>query len=66
MAALTSVANSRDNLDLRLYTAGVQLVQDGSGRVTGAIVKDEEGYYQIDAAKGVLLATGGDLITTSR
>ncbi len=59
MAALTSVANSRDNLDLRLYTAGVQLVQDGSGRVTGAIVKDEEGYYQIDAAKGVLLATGG-------
>lgn len=59
MAALTSVANSWDNLDLRLYTAGVQLTQDEAGRVTGAIVKDEGGYYQIDAAKGVLLATGG-------
>ena len=59
MAALTSVANAMDNLDLRLYTAGVQLVQDESGKVTGAIVKDESGYYQIDAAKGVLLATGG-------
>lgn len=43
MAALTSVANSRDNVDLRLYTAGVQLTQDEAGRVTGAIVKDEGG-----------------------
>lgn len=59
MAALTSVMDARDNVDLRLYTAGVQLVQDASGKVTGAIVKDEEGYYQIDSAKGVLLATGG-------
>lgn len=59
MAALTSVMNSRDNVDLRLFTAGVQLVQDGSGRVTGAIVKDEQGYYRINASKGVLLATGG-------
>ena len=59
MAALTSVMNARDNVDLRLYTAGVQLTQDESGRVTGAIVKNEEGYYRIEAAKGVLLATGG-------
>lgn len=59
MAALTSVAESRDNIDLRLYTAGVQLIQDASGKVTGAIVKDESGYYRIDAVKGVLLATGG-------
>lgn len=59
MAALTSVACSRDNVDLRLYTAGVQLIQNTQGRVTGAIVKDESGYYQIDASKGVLLATGG-------
>lgn len=59
MAALTSVMNASDLIDLRLYTAGVQLVQDDSGRVTGAIVKNEEGYYQIDASMGVLLATGG-------
>ena len=59
MAALTSVAESRDNVDLRTYTSGVQLVQDASGRITGAIVKDEQGYYQINASKGVMLATGG-------
>lgn len=59
MAALTSVAASRSNVDLRHYTAGVQLIQDDSGRVTGAIVKNEEGYYRINASKGVLLATGG-------
>jgi len=59
MAALTSVVDARDNADLRLYTAGVQLIQDASGKVTGAIVKDEEGYYQINAKNGVLLATGG-------
>ena len=58
MSALTSVAEEHENIDLRLLTAGVQLTQDESGKVSGAIVKDGSGYYRINAAKGVLLATG--------
>lgn len=37
----------------------VKLVQDKSGAVTGAIFKVEGGYKQINAKKGVILATGG-------
>ena len=40
-------------------TPGVQLVQDGSGRVTGVIGQNKKGeYVQFNAAKGVVLATG--------
>ncbi|MCI8424203.1 MAG: FAD-binding protein [Adlercreutzia sp.] len=45
--------------DVRYLTELVQLMQDESGAVTGAIVKDSEGYKQINASKGVILATGG-------
>ncbi len=37
----------------------VKLVQDDSGAVTGAIFKTDAGYTQINAKKGVILATGG-------
>jgi len=39
----------------------VKLIREGgtSGRVTGAIFKTDDGYVQVDAAKGVLLTTGG-------
>lgn len=42
-------------------TPVVQVVRDGDGRVTGAIAEDRETgeYVQYNAAKGVLLATGG-------
>ena len=37
-----------------------QLVQDADGRVTGIIVQSKDGkYIQINAAKGVILSTGG-------
>ena len=37
-----------------------QLVQDADGRVTGIIVQAKDGkYIQINAAKGVILSTGG-------
>jgi len=38
-----------------------QLVQDSSGKVTGVIVqrKEDNAYIQINASKGVILATGG-------
>lgn len=37
----------------------VKLVQDDKGKVTGAIFETPDGHVQIDAAKGVLLTTGG-------
>ena len=37
-----------------------QLIQDEDGKVTGIIVQDKDGkYIQINAAKGVILSTGG-------
>ncbi len=37
-----------------------QLVQDADGKVTGIIVQNKDGnYVQINAAKGVILSTGG-------
>lgn len=61
MHALETTAATYQNLELRYRNSGVQLIQDGSGRVVGAIAKDEnEGvYYQINASKGVILCTGG-------
>lgn len=37
----------------------VKLVQDESGKVTGAIFEADNGYVQINSKKGVLLTTGG-------
>ena len=46
--------------EIRYETPAVQLVQDESGAVTGVIVKDADGMYtQLDAGRGVILATGG-------
>lgn len=50
-----------DNVDMRFSTPAVQLVTDAEGAVTGVIAKNEEDgtYFQANAAKGVILATGG-------
>ena len=56
---MQEVAKAYDNLDLRFSTPGVQLVRDGSGRVGGVIAKSGDEYVQINAGKGVILATGG-------
>lgn len=39
-------------------TSGYSLIQDADGNVTGAYGKREDGYVQVNAAKGVILATG--------
>jgi fumarate reductase flavoprotein subunit len=47
-------------VDLRYETPAVQLIQDGSGRVSGVIARDKNGTLtHFEAAKGVVLATGG-------
>ena len=50
-----------DGADIKFDTQLVQLVQDASGKVTGAIAQstDDGHYLHINASKGVLLATGG-------
>lgn len=42
-------------------TKVVELVQDGSGRVTGVIAEGESGLVQYNASRGVVLACGGFL-----
>ena len=49
----------RANADLRYNTPVVKLERSAEGRVTGAICKDSDGYFRVNAAKGVILATGG-------
>ncbi len=46
--------------EIKFLTPAEQLVQDGQGKVTGVIATDVDGnYLQIDAAKGVIVCTGG-------
>lgn len=61
MNALNEAVATYENIDMRFEVAGVKLVQADDGSVTGAIVKDMNAgtYAQINAAKGVILATGG-------
>lgn len=54
---LTQVARDL-GVDVRFDTKMVKLLGDAS-RVTGAICQTEDGYVQINAAKGVILCTGG-------
>lgn len=57
---MQEVAKQYSNLDLRFLTPGVQLVREGDGAVTGVIAKNPDGsYVQLNASKGVVLATGG-------
>ena len=51
-------AEETGNFELVYDSPAVQLVQDASGKVTGAICETEGGYVQYNASKGVVLATG--------
>lgn len=51
-------AEETGNFELVYNSPAVQLVQDDSGKVTGAICETENGYVQYNASKGVVLATG--------
>jgi len=47
------------DLEMRYSTPAKQLVTDDSGRVTGVIAQDKSGnYIQVNASKGVVIATG--------
>ena len=56
---LANTLSKRSNAEVRYRNAVVKLEREDSGRVTGAICKDADGYYRVNAAKGVVLATGG-------
>lgn len=51
-------AEETGNFELVYNSPAVQLVQDDSGKVTGAICETDNGYVQYNASKGVVLATG--------
>ena len=44
-------------VDFRFSTPMVRLVQDESGKVTGAIAKSSDGYIKINASKGTVVCT---------
>ena len=44
--------------EFRYDAPAEQLVQDEDGRVTGVIASTADGYIQVNASKGVILATG--------
>jgi fumarate reductase flavoprotein subunit len=57
---LIEYAQSFGATDVYYDTPACQLVTDDSGAVTGVIAKPEDGgYIRFNAAKGVVLATGG-------
>ena len=51
-------AKATGNVEFVYESPAVQLVQDASGKVTGAVCKAKDGYVQYNATKGVVLATG--------
>ncbi|MCM0616087.1 FAD-dependent oxidoreductase [Paenarthrobacter sp. TYUT067] len=60
--ALTGrLMKSADDLgvDIRVSTPATALLKDEKGKVTGAVVRSTEGEVQINARRGVVLATGG-------
>ncbi|WP_052260172.1 FAD-dependent oxidoreductase [Pseudarthrobacter phenanthrenivorans] len=60
--ALTGrLLKSADDLgvEIRVSTPARHLVADSTGRVTGAVVDSPEGELQINASRGVVLASGG-------
>ncbi|WP_024818050.1 FAD-dependent oxidoreductase [Arthrobacter sp. 31Y] len=60
--ALTGrLMKSADDLgvDIRVSTPATALLSDENGKVSGAVVRSPEGELQINARRGVVLATGG-------
>lgn len=60
--ALTArLMKSADDLgvDIRVSTPATALLKDENGKVSGAVVRSPEGEVQINASRGVVLATGG-------
>lgn len=60
--ALTGrLLKSADDLgvDIRVSTPATALLSDQNGKVTGAVVRSPEGELQINARRGVVLASGG-------
>ena len=57
MQAIAKLAPQK-GVDIFYNTAGKELVQDDTGRVTGIIAQTKDGYVQFNASKAVVVATG--------
>ena len=59
LAGILAGILEKAGVEIRYSCPACQLVSDEAGRVTGVIVKSEQGYEKYECAKGVVLATGG-------
>ena len=59
LAVMSDVFTQELGGEIRFMTPAKMLVQDESGRVTGVIAESENGFVQVNAAKGVIISTGG-------
>ena len=58
--ALDETAKAKENITFLFETAATELITDDTGRVTGVKAVGNDGTsYTLNAAKGVILATGG-------
>lgn len=55
---MAEIAKHTDNLEIRYSAPAVQLIKTDN-RVSGAYIKQDTSYIQVNAKKGVILATGG-------
>lgn len=59
LAVILAGILEKAGVEIHYNCPACQLVTNDVGRVTGVIVKSDEGYEQYNCAKGVVLATGG-------
>lgn len=61
LALIGRLVQAADEKGVRIEvnTSVKELISDGSGRITGAYLDTPQGIVRVNAAKGVILATGG-------
>ncbi len=66
-STFTEFCENTGNVDFLYSTALVKLVTDDDGKVTGFIAQDQndQHYIQVNASKGVIMATGGYATNTA-
>jgi tricarballylate dehydrogenase len=58
LSAMWFAAAEKRDIEVRYASSAVRLLQDGRGRVTGVVVREEDGFREI-TARAVVLGCGG-------
>lgn len=59
LEVMTDVLTNDLGGEIRFSCPAEQLIVDDAGRVTGVVAQGSDGYIQVNAAKGVIISTGG-------